>query len=377
MNSKRISAVFMLLVICLVPLYLLLFHGRELEERLPFHLRAVEDGSFARSVETFVKEEFPFKTGLQQLAIGLRYKTGQVEQNGIFITEKLLLENLQPPDEEMVEKNRRGVQAFVEGTRKPTYLMLIPTAVAIKQQEVPEFAAATLFNQKNYIEYIYNGFSGTVSVVDVYPALFAAKEDALYYKTENNLTGLGGYEVYTVLGKRLGLGTLKGLEQFDIQYYDNRFYGEVYEKSPYKDIEPDVLALYRFSRYRREYRVTHYTQDGQKSYYTLYPQSAATVGKATDIYFGGLPPVLDIQTTAQGGENLLIFGDKTITSYLPFLLTHYSRVTVVNLGELDEEILQQIRPEAYEQVLLAYSLESYIHTSQLDKLTAFAQKTEG
>lgn len=83
-------------------------------------------------------------------------------------------------------------------------------------------------------------------------------EEYIYYRTTDNLTAKGGYLVYEQLGMRLGISPLRTLDQFDIDYSDDYFYGELYEQLPVDRIQPDRVLLYRFSKYRREYQVTHY-----------------------------------------------------------------------------------------------------------------------
>ena len=370
MHSKRISALIMLSLIFLVPIFSFFSAVQKWEylpswEELPFHTQGVS------AVESFFHENMPGKTFLDQLALNLKLWAGQVEQDNIFILDDMLLENIQPPVDAYVNDNTQGILHFVEQKQIPTYTMLIPTACAIKQQEVPEFAP--LYNQKSFIESVYNQLMGRVTTVDVYPTLFDNSDGYIYYKTHSNLTGLGGYYLYTVLGKRLGI-SIRGLDKYEIEHVNHNFYGDIYERSPYKQVPADIITLYRFSQNRREYQVTHYTDNDQRTYYTLYPQFTADLGDPMDVYFGGRSPIIDIHVSSSYTGKLLLFGDDTVISYLPFLLVEYQQITVVDLSSISDEMLSTLDISQYDQVLFGYSVDTYMHSSEISRIEQLIKK---
>ncbi|MEG2204965.1 MAG: DHHW family protein, partial [Oscillospiraceae bacterium] len=210
--------------------------------------------------------QFP---ALRQLAPAMLLRGGAKEQDGIFITRDYLLENITPGDPAILEANLAGIEHFLDTRNLPAAFLLIPTAVAIKQQEVP--AKAQLFNQKALISEVYDRLSGRATTVDVYPTLFAAKDQYTYYRTDSALTGLGGYYVYTSLAARLGV-TPRALDQFEVEHLAHPYYGALYERSSYKGVGPDIVTIYSFSKNDRQYKLTHTAPTGIKSYYTLFPR---------------------------------------------------------------------------------------------------------
>ncbi len=295
---------------------------------------------------------------LRSLAPRLLIKAGAKEQDGIFISDDYLLENISPPNESALEANLLGIENFVNKSTTPTAFALIPTTCAIKQQELPN--GASLFNQKQLISDCYSRLAGKAGSVDAYSSLFAAKDQYTYCRTETALTALGGYYVYTALGARMGFSP-RPLDQFEVENLPQSYYGELYSRCAYKDISPDLITIYRFSRFSRQYQL-NITQNGEmKSYYTLFPTHLAKLDKPRNVLLGGLGERVDISVVSPYEETLLILGDETVSSFLPFLVVHYGDITVIDVAKCSDDMLKSIDCDNYDQILLCYSVDNFIH----------------
>lgn len=322
-------------------------------------LAAVSGGAYFDELDQFVAARLPMRTRLRQLGLGLGLFSGQTEQNDIFISKDGLIKNIDASGEARVDQNIRAILSFAAEVQIPTYLTLIPTASAILQQQLPPYAEI-YNNQKQTIEDIYRQMSGKVTVADVYPQLYNKRAQYIYYRTENNLTALGGYYVYAALGAKLVGRDVLDFGQFDIAYLPGGYYGDLYQKSPYQGVRPDTLSMFRQAHNRQEYGVTHYAGDASKSYYTLYPLHLAELDLQMDIYFGGISAITDLHMSSpQRSRSLLIFGDKTALAYLPFLTCNYGRITLVDLFQLTPALAETIDPRDWDQILFAYSLETF------------------
>ena len=295
---------------------------------------------------------------LAQLAPAMLLAGGAKEQDGIFITENNLLENIAPEDPEVLEQNLAGIEYFLTAHNIPATFLLIPTACVIKQQEIPP--RAELYNQKALIADCYARLSGKAGTADAYGKLFAAKEQYTYFRTESNLTGLGGYYVYTALAPRMGY-TARALDQFEVEQLPGDYYGTLYQRSSYKGADPDLLTLYRFSRYSRQYQLSLSNNGEKKNYYTLFPTHLAQLGQPKAALLGGFGQRMDISVVSPFEESLLIFGDETALSYLPFLVVHYGNITMIDLESCPDDMLAALVADDYDRVLFAYSVDRFIH----------------
>ncbi|HIT19600.1 MAG TPA: hypothetical protein IAB57_08355 [Candidatus Fimivivens faecavium] len=296
--------------------------------------------------------------GLRSIAPTVLLAGGMIEQNGVFITKEYLLEDIKPGPPEIMEENIAGIEAFLDSHNKPVYVMLIPTACAVKQDEIPQLAP--LYNQKEMIGGVYERFAGRANLVDVYSELFAARDQYIYYRTESNLTGLGGYYIYLTLASRLGFNA-RPIDQFEVRHPVHDYYGDLYQRSNYKNVPADIITVYDYWKYDRQYQLTHIRDGEAKCYYTLFPYHLAALGEPMDVLLGGEAQRIDITAASPYEESFLIFADKTALSYLPFLTVHYGRITVIDLSGLTEEMFGEIDPNQYDQVLFAYSADSFVN----------------
>lgn len=100
----------------------------------------------------------PGHSMLHKLAVDARLFGGSAEIDGILVGDTMLMKNVQPPDDEIATKNKQSIIDLASFQEHPTYVMLLPTACAIKQQELPEYI--NLFNQRSYIDSVYTEMSG-------------------------------------------------------------------------------------------------------------------------------------------------------------------------------------------------------------------------
>lgn len=359
--AKRISAIFFLSAVFTVAGILLLRLTAGGAAEIELNLQTLVSGEFSGQMEAFSQENLPLNTLLEHLAIDFKIFGGAAEIDGVLVGETMLMKNVEEPDEEITAQNQQMIANFAQNSKQHTYLMLLPTACAIKQQELPESIA--LFNQRSFIDDVYNQLSGSVSVVDTYLKLLSGMEEYIYYRTQDNLTPMGGYLIYEQLGKRLGISPLRSIDQFDLDYSNREFYGNLYQQLPCRSIAPDRIVMYRFSKYRREYKVTHYRDGEQWTYYTLFPEFVTQMRpeNSYDVVLGGLTPVTTLKSSVGNDNSLLIFADDTVLSYIPFLMVHYSNIAIVDVRNATPEDLETVSLEEYNQVLFGVSVDTFMH----------------
>ena len=349
-----IKRIFSLIIACAV----ILFGGYSVYQSIELGDVPVSFFDIPQWANRAISRQFSKSERLGQIAPVLMLSVGAQEQDGIFITKNALFENIAEPKVEILSKNLKGLEEFLSDRSTPSAIALIPTACAIKQQELP--SSVKLFNQKALIADCYEKLSGKASTIDAYSRLFAAKNQYTYYRTEPQLTGLGGYYVYTAITSRLGI-TPRPLDQFEVENLEEDFYGSLYSRSGFKGVSPDLITLYRFSRFSRQYKLS-VTQNGeQKSYYTLFPTHLSALGEPKSVIFGGLGERMDISVASPYEDSLLIFADNSVLSYLPFLVVHYGNITYIDLSKCTEEQLSQIKIDDYNQILFSYSVDNFMH----------------
>jgi len=363
---KRNVSVMMAIIFLLVPA-LVLGMGASVGYRPS---AAVFDGNLLAETDNFIASNFPGRETLTRWSLAVRVLGGQREYNQIFISGDELIPFLDPPLDYQVRDNTQAILQFAERAQVPIYCMIIPTVSAIRQQSLPAFFLGQSVNQKQFIEDIYAQLLGQVTVIDAYSALFNAQEQYIFYRTENNLTALGGFHLYYALGGRGRL--LEGIARpsfrdYDIEHVKHDFLGDLYAQSPFQGARADTLSIFRYRRVPREYTVTKRHNGLFKTYHTIFPLHKLELegNNAMDIYLGGMSAVTTITSSTPYSNHLLVLGDRTALAFVPFLVNHYRTVTLIDLSQMGREdfrlISDAIRDNAYDQILFAYSIETFMH----------------
>lgn len=358
MISKRVTAVILLFLIFGISLSIAV--GSRLSgSEFPKYNRFYYMEEYMSDIEDFVQENFPFAERLKNSSVQLQLLLGKKEHDDLFIGNDILIEDIEQPDENIMERNLQELQAFVEmETYTPISVLYLPTKYAIKQQELPDNAEYFAFNQKNFIDKSYAALSGKATTVDAYSTLFANNDKYLYYRTDPNLTGLGAYYVYSALIQRMGMSPLEQ-DEFDQQHISHNYYGSTFAASSYKDISPDIITLYHPTN-QSSVAVTHHN-DYSYTYNELYPKHLMELSGDLSVILGGDSGDITIRSGLKRQRKLLVFGDESILPILPLLSAHYYEIRFIDFEHWNDTVLNELDMEEMDQILLAYSVDSLIH----------------
>ena len=358
MISKRVTAVILLFLIFGISLAIAV--GSRLSgSEFPKYNRFYYMEEYMSDIEDFVRENFPFAERLKNSSVQLQLLLGKKEHDDLFIGNDILIEDIEQPDANIMERNLQELQAFVEmETYTPISVLYLPTKYAIKQQELPDNAEYFAFNQKNFIDKSYAALSGKATTVDAYSTLFANNDKYLYYRTDPNLTGLGAYYVYSALIQRMGMSPLEQ-DEFDQQHISHNYYGSTFAASSYKDISPDIITLYHPTN-QSSVAVTHHN-DYSYTYNELYPKHLMELSGDLSVILGGDSGDITIRSGLKRQRKLLVFGDESILPILPLLSAHYYEIRFIDFEHWNDTVLNELDVEEMDQILLAYSVDSLIH----------------
>lgn len=320
--------------------------------------------------EAFLRDNMVKKDLLTDVARTFRMSGGLVEQNGVFYSTQGLVEDFQPQDQYTVSgSNNRAVIHFSQDSPVPVAQVLIPTARAVKQKQLPALVVSQGFNQKNFIEDCYRTLAGKVTTIEAYQTLITHMDDYLYYRTDPCLTSHGAFLVYQEIASRLRFKA-RGISDFSLSYPSHSYVGPLYQRWGNGGVEPDILTLYTPAGDTPVgYKVSHSSCSRPRDYRTLYPLYLLGSETPTDVFLGGYSPRMDITVSgSNSGEDLLVFGDRAASTVLPMLTYHYKSITFVDLSLIREAELAALELDDYSQVLLAYSVDTYATDASLKKL---------
>ena len=359
MRSQKLLSVFLLLLF-FVPGVLFALSGGWQTLTLP-SAASIWDGTAAQWTENILAESFAGKDFLCSAAAALQTALGRNQQNGCFYGEDGILQNLPDADEAITANNLQALQAYSAQTSSPCYFLLSPTAAAIAQQKIPSLALESLFNQKLYIQRCYSSLS-SFRTIDAYNGLFSHQSEYLFYRTDSRLTALGCYYLYVSAGEKLGY-TARSMDYFSISYPMHDYRGNLTQQVPYAQVEPDVISLFHYQKHNRDIRLV---QDplGNASAAPLYDTSLLKSSDPLQVYLGPSRGVTDLLVSETPYDGcLLVLTDGSCNALFPLIAIHYQQIRVVDLRSVTADQLAQINPDSFDQVLFAFSVETFGYDS--------------
>lgn len=371
--KSKLLALLLLLFISVIAVLNLLAEDRSFSEsenrmleQLPhFSMKALLSGDFTADFEKYVSDQFVFR----DFWIGAKTDTdrmmGKKENNGIYIgKDGYLIQNFIPPAEEDWKGKVDAIHAFDQATpEKQKYVMLVPTAAAIYKDKLPKYTI--IGDQEAYLNKVKQWMHPNLRFIDVFPSLYAARDQPIYYKTDHHWTTEGAYIAYLELCKQMGLAPLKK-EEFNIQQVTDEFYGSLYSKSGFRHVQPDRLELY-LPKDQEKYTVTYV--DEERTTDSLYAMEQLLRKDKYAVFLNGNHARIHIKTANPSGRKLLVVKDSYANSLIPFLLKHFSEIHVVDLRYYEEDLASLANEQGIQDMLLLYNANTFFEDPSITNVT--------
>jgi hypothetical protein len=255
-------------------------------------------------IDNFVSDHFTARKKLISLKTNMDIVSGKKEVNNIFILKDRLIKRFSEPNYEKVSDNINAINLFSQRIDKDVYVMIAPTAAGVYEDHLPKYAK--VYNQKTFIDYVYNYLNkDNVVTLDVFNPLFSTREEYIYYRTDHNWTSLGAYYAYSSTIKKMGFVPIS-LNSFDIEHASNDFKGTLYSKILYNNIKSDTLDFYH---YKKGYNVTSVVvgrgKDAKVSD-SMYFKEYLNNNNKYSAMLGEEAPIVTITTDEPSGKNILV-----------------------------------------------------------------------
>ncbi len=296
--------------------------------KLPkFGLRQVREGTYMDGLTDYVSDHFPFRDFWVGIKTKAEMLSGKKKINGIFLAEDgYLIEDYKKPENteritETLKKFADTVAAQERENKIEMRLMLVPTAVTVYREKLPEHAAVN--SQTETAAEIYEGTG--IRSIDCTGYLEAGKgEWQLYYKTDHHWTTLGAYMGYRAFCREMGFVPV-ALGDMKAQAVTEDFRGTLYSKAGDYDRMGDSIVIYEnpADRLTVEYKDTGEITD------SLYHLEYAEKKDKYSLFLNNLHPLTEITNdTAETDRELVLIKDSYANSMVPFLVRHYKKIYV-------------------------------------------------
>lgn len=319
----------------------------------------VTSEGLSRSLEKYIEKNFPLAENWRSMYCTLITGAGQNRIGDVYVSEKGMIELLSSIDEEKTEKNIEEFNLLCEEHPKVnSYALIVPTASGIYSAELP--VVITTVDQQKLIDDIYYKLDNSIQTLDAFNPLFAARDDYVYFRTDNSWTEYGAYTVYNRVIRKMGFAPIR-LSAYDMEYADRDYLGDLYYKTYYTGTNPDFINIFRNKNGSFVTGFSAWSGDKETSSASIYSTTALNSSSKLDIFLGGNSfEKYHITTSNTQAPRLLIIKGDYANMMVPFLTPHYSEITMIDPDKLgDKRIEDVVDINSFDQMLLLYDIKSF------------------
>lgn len=338
--------------------------NRMLEQKPELTLSGIESGRFMEQYESYQSDQIAGRDLWVQLKTRVDLLMGKRESNGVYKGKsKYLMEDIKTPNQEQMEHNLASMCSFQEAYPDiPMYMMLVPNAANVLSDKLPSFAV-TRDQDKDFAE-IQKALKGHLTWVDVSSAMEDHKSENIYYHTDHHWTSLGAKYGYEALAEALQLDTSKEVELKPYAVSDS-FNGTLSATSGYETgyEEPMYVYLPKEEGTGPEVVVSYVEEQEKKA--TLYDTSKLKEKDKYAMFLGGNSGLIDIRTTADSTDRLLIVKDSYANSLVPFLAPYYREIFMVDPRYYYGDIHEIMENNKITSVLFLYNGNTFVEDNSI------------
>lgn len=330
--------------------------NRRLELRPLINMERLVDGRFTEEYESYISDQFPLRDSWIGIKSTAEKLLGKRENNGVYLgKDGYLMEKFLGIEDRELERKIGEMNKMMDSLGDmEKYFLLIPNANEVLKEKLPKYAPND--NQLYYMKKIEKLLSKDIKMLDITDCLNREKDNYIYYKTDHHWTSKGAFIAYDKLMEDMGMEALSK-KDFNIQSVTDEFYGSLYSKSGFRNIDPDKMELYIP---KREINYTvEYIQDKrlEKSIYNMERLEEKDKYK---VFLDGNHPLIEIKTEIQNDRRLLIIKDSYANSIIPFLINHFNEIHIIDQRYYTDEIDGYVRDKGINQTLVLLNINSFL-----------------
>lgn len=364
--TKQIAALVFLGLLIMLCLFNLI-PGNKKNGKPKLTAEALLDGSYMEDYGNYFTERFLGRGVFKGLDFSVRTVFGKRESEGVYKGNgEYLLEEIAAPDEKAMEENISKIQELAGTYYKiPVYVMLVPNAAYIQSEKLPAYAVSR--DQKKQFDDIKERLGAGINWVEASKALEKHSDEELYYRTDKNWTSLGAFYGYEALAAAMELETSRA-PKLTPYVVNNDFIGSLVRQSGYGKGYEDSITVYVPNSTRDSVKTLVTNMDTDKKYATLYDSTKLDKEDKYSLFLGGDAGMLDIKTTADTTDRLLIFKDSYANCLIPFLVPYYREIVAVDASLYDGNIQEIMQKAKFTSILFLYNGNSFVTDTYLSKV---------
>lgn len=321
----------------------------------------IVSGAFSEDFETWASDQLVGRNALIRIRSTFGLLTGnRLSRDVCKSGDGYLIERMTEVDQNRLDQMLNAVNSFCARTEIPGTFVCAPNAVSVCSDLLP-FSAITE-DQGTWMQYIGNNLNGPVFCDLTGPlAEYYANGGQAYYRSDHHWTTEAAFYTLPTVRAALGLDPESAPSMTPLAVC-NDFVGSLAAKSGFSVSKKDTIFIYRRDA-EPAYIVTDPSAQTKRA--TVYSMEGLKSSDPYTVFLGGNTGHLNIQTDNAEGEKLLVFKDSYFNCFLPFLLSDYREIDIIDPRYYYENLDELILMGGYDRVLFFYDLNTLAEDTSL------------
>lgn len=331
--------------------------NRKLAQKPKFSVASVLDGTYFSDLTAWYNDQFVGRDGWITMNLTGQKLLGRRESGDVYLGRKgYLLKKPVALNPAAVDPKTEAIRAFALAYPDVRmYFTLAPSGAAVLTDKLPRNAPVS--DQIADIETIYTRL-GTVTPLDVTTTLQRHKGEYIYYKTDHHWTSLGARYAFEAIALNMDLSAVS---DYDVYTVSTTFRGTQSSESGDRSSE-DTVQIF-VPKTDVSYFV-NYPSLQEKSA-SMYKRECLNVKDHYTVFFGGNYPMVEINTTANSGRNLLLFKDSYANCFVQFLTPYFDKIIMIDPRYYYDDLTSVITTQGITDVLFLYSADTFMEDTSL------------
>ena len=326
-------------------------------------ISSLADGSFMKSFETYMADQFIFRDKLISAKTYFDRLSGKKEENGVYIGEEgFLIEKQSEYNKKKVKALAKSINTFMKKYPDAKKMVAIsPNASYVYADKLPE--NIEMSNQFDQLTKIMNSLEGkNYTFLNVSKALLKAGEKhQIFYKTDHHWTTRGAYAVFQSISDKWGINTSK--VPYEFMTVSAGFEGTLASKTGIHDVNDKVeICLPKNSK--GTYVVSYESQDKKTA--SLFDADKLNQKNKYEVFLGGNYDKVVIDTVSTSKNTLLIIKDSYANCLIPMLTPYFAKIVVVDPRYMTDSIHTVMEEYSFSHVLFLYNLNTFLQDTSLE-----------
>jgi len=415
--SRILNSAFFLLVIFGMPLVLLIAkkevvsvdEKRKLATIPEFNYSTYLSGKWAKGVDDYIDDHFPFRSSFIQGASVFQASKGFVLENAEKVVvipkrpKKIAKETTEEEAAAMkflddFEEEYSGSMLIIDGCVYPmgggspkmskSFSKMVSEYAEELKGETRVFSAVAplssafipvekyrKYNEQNQrtLAAIGSSLSNGALFCDVFTELNKHVDKQLYFGTDHHWKPIGSYYAYVAFCKSAGFAPVP-LEKMDKKVKYN-FLGTMYQhtRDPSVKANPDTMEYWVP---KVETSAVRYGEFGFNKYTnTKVFHHGCSGGNTYSTFLGGDAPLIRIKTGVKNGKKAVVIKNSMGNAFSVFLISHYQEIWVVDFRYSKQNLIELVRANNINDMIFAVGMYAAMSNGTINMMRNLAKQS--